>query len=42
MGALATGQNGEESKILKKLIPIILIIALVMGIINFILIGYFS
>jgi lactate permease len=42
MGALATGQNGEESKILKKLIPIILIIALVMGIINFVLIGYFS
>jgi lactate permease len=42
MGALATGQNGEESKILKKLIPIILIIALVMGIINFVLIGHFS
>jgi len=37
MGALASGQEGKESLILKKLIPLVLLIALVMGIINFIL-----
>ena len=37
MGALATQQGGVESKILRKLIPIVLIIALVMGIVNYIL-----
>jgi len=38
MGALASDQKGVESTILKKLLPIVLIIALVMGIINFIVI----
>jgi len=34
MGAIATKQQGQESLILKKLIPLVLLIALVMGIIN--------
>ena len=38
MGALASDQKGVESTILKKLLPIVLLIALVMGIINFIVI----
>jgi lactate permease len=38
MGALATGQKGQESVILKKLIPLVLIIALIMGITNLVLI----
>jgi lactate permease len=37
MGALASDQVGKESIILKKLIPIVLLIALVMGIVNYIL-----
>jgi lactate permease len=41
MGALASGQSGKESEILKKLIPLVLIIALVMGITNLVLIGRF-
>ena len=36
MGALASDQKGVESTILKKLLPIVLLIALVMGIINMI------
>ena len=36
MGALASDQKGVESVILKKLLPIVLIIAAVMGIINMI------
>jgi lactate permease len=39
MGALATKQTDKVSAILKKLIPLVLIIALVMGIINFVLIN---
>jgi lactate permease len=35
MGALASNQGGSESLILKKLIPIVLVIALVMGLVNF-------
>ena len=34
MGALASNQKGVESTILKKLLPIVLIIALVMGVVN--------
>ena len=37
MGALASDQSGQESLILKKLIPIVLTIALAMGIVNLIL-----
>jgi lactate permease len=37
MGAIASKQVGQESVILKKLIPLVLLIALVMGIINFII-----
>jgi lactate permease len=36
MGAIASNQKGQESLILKKLIPLVLLIALVMGIVNFI------
>jgi len=36
MGALASDQKGVESTILKKLLPIVLLIALVMGVINFV------
>jgi len=36
MGALASDQKGVESTILKKLLPIVLLIALVMGVINMI------
>ena len=39
MGALASDQKGVESTILKKLMPIVLLIALVMGIVNFLIIG---
>ena len=38
MGALASDQKGVEPTILKKLLPIVLLIALVMGVINFIVI----
>jgi len=38
MGALASDQKGVESTILKKLLPLVLLIALVMGIVNFIVI----
>jgi len=38
MGALASDQKGVESTILKKLLPIVLLIAVVMGIINMIVI----
>ncbi|MCL2689203.1 MAG: L-lactate permease [Chitinispirillia bacterium] len=41
MGALASDQNGQESVILKKLIPLVLIIALVMGIVNYVLLEVF-
>ncbi|MCL2412026.1 MAG: L-lactate permease [Treponema sp.] len=41
MGAIASKQVGQESLILKKLIPIVLLIALVMGVINLLLIGHF-
>jgi len=37
MGALASDQVGQESTILKKLIPIVLLIALTMGIVNYVL-----
>jgi len=37
MGAIATNQTGQESQIYKKLIAIVLMIALVMGIINYVL-----
>jgi len=37
MGALASDQSGQESVILKKLIPLVLLIALAMGIINYVL-----
>jgi lactate permease len=37
MGTIATNQKGQESAILKKLIPVVLLIALFMGIVNFIL-----
>jgi lactate permease len=40
MGALATKQTDKVSTILKKLIPLVLIIAFVMGIINFIVINF--
>jgi len=36
MGALASNQKGVESTILKKLLPIVLLIALAMGIVNMI------
>jgi len=36
MGALVSDQVGRESTILKKLIPLVLLIALAMGIINYI------
>jgi len=39
MGAIATKQVGQEALIYRKLIGIVLLIALVMGIINFILLG---
>jgi len=39
MGAIATKQEGKESLILKKLLPCVLIIAFVMGIINFVLLN---
>jgi len=39
MGALASDQKGVESTILKKLMPIVLFIALIMGIVNFFIIG---
>jgi len=39
MGALASDQKGVESTILKKLMPIVLLIALVMGLVNFFIIG---
>jgi lactate permease len=42
MGALASGQKGVESTILKKLLPIVLLIALVLGIINMIVIGSYN
>jgi len=42
MGAIATEQVGKESLIYKKLIGIVLLIALVMGIVNFILLGILS
>ena len=35
MGALAGGQQGKESALFKKLIPIVVLIALVMGVVNF-------
>jgi len=38
MGALASGQKGVESTILKKLLPIVLLIAAVMGVINMLVI----
>ncbi|MCL2638013.1 MAG: L-lactate permease [Oscillospiraceae bacterium] len=41
MGALATKQTDKVPLILKKLIPLVLLIALVMGIINFVVINYF-
>ena len=41
MGALASGQSGQESAILKKLIPLVLVVALVMGVVNFVLIKSF-
>jgi len=41
MGALASKQNGKEALIYKKLLPLLAIIALVMGIINYILINIF-
>ncbi|MCL2089422.1 MAG: L-lactate permease [Oscillospiraceae bacterium] len=37
MGAIAANQKGKESQILKKLIPIVMLIALVMGVINYII-----
>jgi lactate permease len=37
MGAIASGQKGRESVILKKLIPLVLTIALVMGLINLVI-----
>jgi len=37
MGALASEQGGQESVILKKLIPVVLLIVLAMGIINYVL-----
>ncbi|MDR2577306.1 MAG: L-lactate permease [Chitinispirillales bacterium] len=39
MGALASDQIGQESVILKKLIPPVLVIALAMGVINYILLA---
>jgi hypothetical protein len=39
MGALASDQKGVESTILKKLMPIVLIIAAVMGVVNFLIIN---
>jgi len=39
MGALASDQKGVESTILKKLMPIVLLIAAVMGVVNFLIIG---
>ena len=39
MGALATKQDGQESQIYKKVIPIVLLIALAMGIINYVLLS---
>jgi len=42
MGALATKQTDKVSAILKKLIPLVLLIALVMGIINFIFINNYQ
>jgi len=35
MGALAGGQQGNESTLFKKLIPIVVLIALAMGTVNF-------
>jgi lactate permease len=40
MGAIASNQKGQESLILKKLIPLVLLIALVMGIVNFGMMNY--
>jgi len=40
MGALASNQKGVESTILKKLLPIVLLIALVMGIVNMLLVHF--
>jgi lactate permease len=40
MGALASDQVGQESAILKKLIPLVLLIALAMGGVNYIILRY--
>ncbi|MCL2187883.1 MAG: L-lactate permease [Defluviitaleaceae bacterium] len=40
MGALASNQKGVESTILKKLLPIVLLIALAMGIVNMLLVHF--
>jgi lactate permease len=42
MGAIASNQKGQESSILKKLIPIVLCIALVMGVLNFVLLQHMA
>jgi lactate permease len=42
MGALSSKQQGKEALIYKRLLPIMAIIALIMGIINYMLINIFS
>jgi len=37
MGTIATKQEGQESLVYKKLVAIVLLVALIMGIINYIL-----
>jgi len=39
MGALASGQGGQEAQIFRKLIPIVLVIALLMGVVNMIVLN---
>ncbi|MCL2634080.1 MAG: L-lactate permease [Oscillospiraceae bacterium] len=40
MGALSSKQQGSESLIYKKVLPVIIVIALIMGIINYVVINY--